>query len=248
CIESIFRQTRLPDEVIIGDDGSKDDTRLLIEEMAKISPIPLIHVWQEDDGYRLSTIRNKSAAKSSGEYLIETDGDIILHPRFVEDHERMASHGKYLKGSRTLLSPSFTESICVNGLVPKIPFWSSGILKKRDTAIRSHLIASFLKDRFKKGKAIGLGCNMSFWKSDFIAINGYDESFVGWGKEDDDLAHRLDRYGVVKRDLRCFAIAYHLWHNESSRHNHGVNESLMKLHDYLNTTRITNGVNKYMNA
>ena len=57
---------------------------------------------------------------------------------------------------------------------------------------------------------------MSFWRSDFLAINGYDEFFEGWGKEDDDLTHRLQRKGCKKRSLRFAGIVYHLWHGHES--------------------------------
>ena len=68
---SVFDQTTLPQEILIADDGSKDDTRQMIEEMRKISPIPIIHVWQEDKGFRVGAIRNKAIARASGDYIID---------------------------------------------------------------------------------------------------------------------------------------------------------------------------------
>ena len=62
CLDSVFRQTVLPKEVVIGDDGSTQETALLIEDMRRRSPVPLIHVWHEDWGFRLAMMRNKSVA------------------------------------------------------------------------------------------------------------------------------------------------------------------------------------------
>lgn len=86
CLESILHQNILPSEVIIGDDGSTEETRKVINRYQKKFPVPLIHVWQEDKGFRLAKARNKCLAKASYEYIIQIDGDLILHRDFVKDH------------------------------------------------------------------------------------------------------------------------------------------------------------------
>lgn len=48
CIKSLFYQTELPDEVIIGDDGSDERTASTIEKLKKEAPFPIIHLWHED--------------------------------------------------------------------------------------------------------------------------------------------------------------------------------------------------------
>lgn len=82
---SILNQTVLPNEVIIADDGSKDDTKKLIEDFQKIFPIPLIHVWHEDLKNRKPKIMNTAIAAAKYEYIIEIDGDIIMNKYFIED-------------------------------------------------------------------------------------------------------------------------------------------------------------------
>ena len=47
CVKSVLRQSLLPDEIIIADDGSKEDTRELIHQLAASSEVPIIHVWHE---------------------------------------------------------------------------------------------------------------------------------------------------------------------------------------------------------
>ena len=32
-----------------------------------------------------------------------------------------------------------------------------------------------------------LGCNLGVWKDDLLAVNGFDEDYEGWGREDSDL-------------------------------------------------------------
>ena len=91
CLDSVKHQTILPYEVIIGDDGSRSETADTIKEISRNFPVPIKHVWHEDNGFRLAMMRNKSVAASSGDYIIEVDGDVFLHPKFIEDHLREAA-------------------------------------------------------------------------------------------------------------------------------------------------------------
>ena len=76
-LKSLMLQTRLPDEIVVGDDGSGPETREVVERMQSISPVPIIHVWHPDEGFRLAAIRNKAVLASTGDYIIQIDGDII---------------------------------------------------------------------------------------------------------------------------------------------------------------------------
>ena len=103
CMLSAFAQKVLPDEIIIGDDGSDERTREAIDGLRSLSPVPIIHVWHEDNGFRLAMMRNKCVAVASGDYIVEVDGDVIMHPLFIKDHRDFAGEGYYLKGGRANL-------------------------------------------------------------------------------------------------------------------------------------------------
>ncbi|MEO5947892.1 MAG: glycosyltransferase, partial [Chitinophagaceae bacterium] len=111
CIESLLKQSYLPNEIIIGDDGSGSETAELIALFQHKTNIPILHVWQPDEGYRLAACRNKSFAAAKGEYIIQIDGDVILHKHFVADHLRMAKSGTFVSGSRVLLTPAVMISV-----------------------------------------------------------------------------------------------------------------------------------------
>ena len=89
-LESVKRQTVLPDEVIVADDGSREDTKAMIDQMREGFPVPLVHSWHEDNGFQLSMSRNRAIAKASGDYLIMIDGDMVLSQTFIESHKRVA--------------------------------------------------------------------------------------------------------------------------------------------------------------
>lgn len=108
---SIQNQTLLPNEVIIADDGSRQETTDLIKRFQASFPVPLIHVWHEDNGNQKPKIMNKAIAKAKYEYIIEIDGDIIMHKNFVKDHLKYAKKGSYLFGSRVNIQKSILGTI-----------------------------------------------------------------------------------------------------------------------------------------
>ena len=99
-LKSILKQSQFPDEILIADDGSKEDTRSLIESYKNKIAIPVIHFWQEDEGFKKSHILNKAIANSKVDYIIQIDGDCIMHKDFVKDHISRAEESVFLFGSR----------------------------------------------------------------------------------------------------------------------------------------------------
>ena len=71
-------------------------------------------------------------------------------------------------------------------------------------------------------------CNMAFWRRDLYAINGFDNRYEGWGREDSDLSWRLVNYGLKRRKLKFSATALHLYHPESSRESLPENDKMLE--------------------
>ncbi len=247
CLESVLTQSVLPDEIIIGDDGSAKETKELIAKFINTSPIPVIHIWHPDDGFRLSSIRNKSFAKATSKYIIQVDGDVILHKHFIKDHIQFARRGTFVCGGRSLLSESITKEIINNKSYRGISLFSTELSKKYN-AIHINLLSrlNYLFQRGKQQYKYVLGANMAFWKSDLLRINGYNESFKGWGKEDNELAIRLCNAGVNIRFIKFAGIIYHLYHAEASRDNIEQNEKQLQESINNNFTFVQNGVSSYL--
>src|SRR5690554_261503 len=68
-----FQQTHKEFEVVIADDGSRSETRELIERLKNSSPVPIQHIWQEDDGFQKCRILNKAILAAKGDYLIRSE-------------------------------------------------------------------------------------------------------------------------------------------------------------------------------
>jgi glycosyltransferase involved in cell wall biosynthesis len=108
---SVLSQTRMPDQFIVADDGSREDTRELIDEFVSRFDIPVLHVWHKDDGFQRSVILNQAIGKATGDYIIQVDGDVILHRCFVEDHEFFAAPGYFIRGHRIRLSKEYSKQV-----------------------------------------------------------------------------------------------------------------------------------------
>lgn len=162
CLLSAISQSYNADEIIIGDDGSTVETSETINEIRRLTTIPIIHVWHEDKGFRLAMMRNKSVAASSGDYIIEIDGDIILHRDFISDHAKLARKGHYLKGGRTNLGKKLTAALCKSGRLIKINIFTHGIESKPENSLHLLPIAKMIAPYYRQHKETALGCNMSF--------------------------------------------------------------------------------------
>lgn len=242
-LKSVMKQGLMPMEIIVADDGSKDDTKVLIDVYKSIFKIPLHHVWQNDEGFRKSMIINKAVAKAKGDYIIQVDGDCIMHSSFIKDHLRYAKRNVYLSGSRVSIKESHLKSLFKNQQT-KFNVFSKGI-KKRGRALHLPLLSTFYKDSEEFSRK-NRGCNMSFFRDDFIAVNGYNEDFEGWGREDSELARRFHNYGLLNRRLKNIAIVYHIYHYEKPKdkldENHQMEVDAVK----NKTVWCNHGVDKYL--
>jgi glycosyltransferase involved in cell wall biosynthesis len=211
---SILHQTCLPDEILIANDGSGKTTTAVINKYKRILTIPIKDVWHEDIGFRKSAILNKAMKKAKADYIIQIDGDIILHRNFIEDHIRNAREKSFVQGCRTILDEEKTQEVIANNRF-MFSFFSRGI-KNRLNAIRFPMFSPLIKSNPETSRNIK-ACNIAFWRSDYIAVNGYNNHFQGWGWEDDEFAARLIHSGVMKRRLKLAAVCYHLNHGHHSR-------------------------------
>jgi len=241
CLESLRAQTDLNFEIIIADDGSKDDTQQLINNTASNFPVSITHLWQEDFGFRKSKILNLAIERAVGEYLIFLDGDCIVQPDFVAQHRRLAKPSTLITGSRVLLSKQVTESLC-NPTHSK----SDGVTSIQHLFSKRGFLIGFVKLRLMGGinKLLPLlfklpnhpfraykahvwkrikGCNMSCWRRDALKIGGLDESFEGWGHEDADFVFRLEDIGVQRISGSFATEVLHLWHKTQPSEQEQIN-------------------------
>ena len=250
-LQSLALQSDKNFEVIVADDGSSKDTKDLIEEMSLRLPYSIEHVWQEDKGFRAAKIRNQAVACAKGEYLIFLDGDCLVLKNFISRHKKLAERRWFVAANRALLSVKATQEFLLLKDLPKLDFlrifilWIQGKINR----LLPFIFLPFNLGR-KKNKNNWRGaktCNLGIWKDDFIAVNGFDENFTGWGYEDSDLVVRLIRCGVLHKSGRFAIPVIHLWHVENSRNQEAANLQQLQKTINSNVVRVVKGVDQYLN-
>jgi glycosyltransferase involved in cell wall biosynthesis len=222
----LMNQSRRPDEIIVADDGSTDATRQAINPFLEKKKPGCIHVWQTDDGFRLSKIRNEAIKASQSDYLVFLDGDCIPHCHFIKDHGALAKPGCFFQGKRVIVSqqasPLF-EHTHTRSFLHLVGCVMTGKISNGHHIIRLPFLPAYTT---KKMSGIR-GCNMGFYKSDLLAVNGFNQAFKGWGREDSEIVARLYNYGIRRREHPFMAICYHLWHPENTRSRMDENDRLL---------------------
>jgi len=215
-------------EIIVADDGSTPAHQAAIQDCARTLGLPLCHVWHPDVGFTASRVRNLGVAAAAGAYVILLDGDCVLETDFVRRHRALAEPGYFVNGSRVLLSEKMTTQV-ISGACQiygrSVAFW----LQQRLLGNASKFIGRFRLPDLPQRRQPGFlwkrirSCNMGVWRADYTAVNGFDESFVGWGHEDADFVLRLHNHGIQRKNGFCATEVYHLWHRQAARQTESVN-------------------------
>ena len=226
-LEGLFNQTLPPGEIIVADDGSGSETKNVVKISSDRPGCPVHHVWHEDLGFRLAEIRNKAINRSLGEYIISIDGDCVPEKHFIEDHVAFAKKGYFFQGKRVLVNRKFTDSFSYKDADSGVKLLWQALLGNISNA---HHI--FRIPAFPAGSKTSLGgvrgCNMGFFREDLVAVNGFNQDFTGWGREDSEIVVRLYNYGLKRREHPFRAICFHLWHEENNRESLALNDEILE--------------------
>lgn len=221
-LEALAAQNDKIFEVVVADDGSTVAHQHAIRAAAAQYKLPLTHVWHPDIGFTAARVRNLGVNAAAGDYIVFLDGDCVPETDFVSRHRALSESSCFVNGSRVLLSQPLTQE-AIEGQTRIFGkswlFWMrkrwSGAASKSLTLLR---LPDFERRKHKAFKWKGIrSCNMGVWRKDFEAVNGFDESFVGWGHEDADFVLRLHNAGITRKNGFASTEVYHLWHRQASR-------------------------------
>jgi len=252
-LDSVLKQTIKVDEIIVSEDGKDSDVAAFIDTLK----IPnLVHITQEDLGWRKNIALNNSIRKSTGEYLIFIDGDVVLHPKFVEGHLYCSQPKRVCAGKRVELGPSYSQKLMNNTL--SIKKLSNSFIRRIISLHKDNVRhyedgiyinpKGYLYNNIVQKKNINylIGCNFSCYKKDMESINGFDEEYknpsVG---EDVDINWRFRADGTEVISCRNIANVYHLWHKKGfGSVDAKINNAILKSNFDINRFVCLNGLKK----
>nr|WP_314545836.1 glycosyltransferase family 2 protein [uncultured Massilia sp.] len=249
-VRACFMQNDKNFEIIIADDGSTANTRTCIERLAQGSPVPVRHVWQPDQGFRAAMARNRGTLAAAGDYIVFLDGDCIPQRDFIARHRALAQPGYLVSGSRILLDEALTRRVLDDGvdvavapLATRLAWRLRGHMNKvLQLAVRWPDVGRTTKKfSWRRIKS----CNLGVWRSDLERVNGFDESFTGWGHEDSDLVVRLFHSGVMRKDGAFATEVFHLWHREAQRDQESSNRRVVLERAAAKVTQATVGLREH---
>ena len=241
ALRALAHQSDRHFEIVIADDGSRQDTVRLVESWAARLSVPLKHVRHEHRGFRGGEIRNRGIRASTGEICIFLDGDCLAGADFVAAHRRLAEPGWFVTGNRILLSRELTAAVLGDALMAER--WNFAVLlRQRLRGGVNRLLPTLrlpLGPLRKWQRASWQGaqtCNLAVARADLDRIDGFDNAYAGWGLEDSDLVVRLLHAGVGRKDGRFATGVLHLWHPANDRSQLAANRS--RLDEVISSDRV----------
>ena len=255
-IDALNNQTNKVDEIIISEDGEFPDMKKFLENLNNDK---IIHLTQEDLGWRKNRALNRAIQASSGEYLIFIDGDVVPHDRFIEGHLHCSKQHRVCAGKRTELGQKYSQmlfdkKISIKQLTKNYLLWIIQLHKDKIRHYEDGIYVkpnSLLYNKFIQKKHINylIGCNFSCYKNDIESINGFDEDYVNPAiGEDVDINWRFRANGKEVISCRNIANVYHLWHKKGFGANEGeINNKILSNTIENNQVVCLNGIKKLKN-
>jgi GT2 family glycosyltransferase len=217
ALTSVACQEGLGDglEVIVTDDGSRDDTIAVVSNFAARVRFPVKVTTHDHMAFQVARCRNDGALVSTAPYLLFSDGDCFLPRDHLALHLRHRQQNVVMAGDCCRLPEDISARL--DGAAIARGDWCQFDLREELRRLgRQHRKAQLYTLMHHRTKPRLVGNNVGIWRQDYVSVNGYDEQFVGWGCEDDDLGMRLRRQGITVRSILKWTWAYHIWHPVAS--------------------------------
>lgn len=200
-------------EVIVADDGSKEDLSPIVRKYEE--QLDIKYVRQKDNGYQLCAIRNLGLRCSKYSYVAILDCDMAPNPYWVEAYMKdlVVDDNVALIGPRKYID---TQHINVEDILNDITLITT-LPEVMTNNIEGMVSIDWRLEYFKKTDNLRLcdspfryfsGGNVAFAKKWLDIVGWFDEEFTDWGGEDNEYGYRLYRAGCFFKAVQD-GIAYH---------------------------------------
>jgi len=216
-LHALSRQSVPPDEVVIADDGTEPPLSRRLADMVETLPFRVVHVWQPDEGFRAARSRNNAIHEARNDMLAFLDQDVLPHRNWLKTHRASAGPGRVCLARVLPLNERDSPRLCPEAITGgSFESWHDIFyvtkLARQQKKYLGYALMRRLGLPFKRTRPSLSSGNAAAWKSDLFKVNGFDEAYIGWGQEDDDLGRRLYMAGVRPVPLLTTALASHIHH------------------------------------
>jgi len=215
CLDALKGSVRDFHEVVVADDGSGENVLRLLKELIPTYLFPIVHAWHPREGARRAATRNNGIRHASGDYLIFLDADFLPMPGTIAAHVAVARPGQFAAGRCKYMTEDQTRRVLQAGVSEDLletvyrDLSDRPILREHREFIRYGILRRL---RLAHPRRQTFGGHFSIFKKDIESVNGYDENYVGWGGEDQDMSVRLVLAGFAGKSVIRTARMLHLWH------------------------------------
>ncbi len=243
ALAGYLRQVRPPDELLVADDGSGEETRSVIREFGAQAPFAVRHFRHEHAGWRKSVILNHVLAGTGADYIVMSDGDCVPRSDFIAAHLRNARPGTFLSGGDYRLPRNVTDAVTLGDILSGEVFKLARLRElglpagSKTIKLTAGPRLGAVLDMFNLSPARWGGSNASTWRSALIQVNGLDERFIIPCKEDVEMGERLRNLGFRTRHVRHQAVCLHLYHDKGYWRYDETYKNLAMLEETIATRR-----------
>jgi glycosyltransferase involved in cell wall biosynthesis len=238
--DALRRQTYKNFEVVVAEDDEAPATKHFL---ATQKGLDILHIHHPDIGRTKAAAQNQAVCVATGEYLIFIDGDCVPYSTFIEGHILHSAPKRVMSGRRVNLPDKLSRKLRQGTLaaerlennyswyVMRHLIWNKGVHYEQGFYAKPNdLIYRFIFQNRNRNTQI-LGCNFSCYKKDFVAINGFDESYgLSILGDDTDLNWRFTDYGAELRSCKNIANMFHL-HHKRPTHDYDPSEDLKRFNE-----------------
>lgn len=207
AIESLFRQTILPYELIVVDASDNDQTEELINQMKDSSPFRIEYLHTRPG---LTYQRNRGTEKAVGDIIHFIDDDVVLNPDYLKELDAIFSN------------PRNTRVAGAGGTIVNTPRLPRYVVFLKKAFMLNHnygtgrlqpsgYVAFGYNSNFRKPRRVNILCGCCAYKRGTLQKYRFDENLPGYAlQEDMDFSYRVSR----KHEL-LFVPSAKLFHNVS---------------------------------
>lgn len=222
-------------EVIVVDDGGRDESRAVVAEFE--AQLNIKYFWQEDKGFRAGKARNVGTTIAEGKYIVYIDTGVVLGRDTLARHKQVHQRSEFPTVIIGYVYGFEVDAATEKKMAPLLAAQDADVIIAELAKLGANDIRerqySELGDNITNWPApfdIFWTCHVSAEREELLKAGLFDESFNSWGGEDVDLGVRLFQNNNLFTMERA-ACSFHWPHQkEVSDHRQQAEVAAQRIH------------------